>query len=78
MKLVRDYRTNRIGNRAQRAFASSVSALARPKMNSASDVPDEIFAMHDQVHGFILIFSIHPTFVWVTEAGYRLRPPQWK
>ena len=21
---------------------------------------------------------IHPTFVWVTEAGYRLRPPQWK
>ena len=24
------------------------------------------------------LFSVHPTFVWVTAAGYRLRPPQWK
>ncbi len=23
-------------------------------------------------------FLVHPTFVWVTAAGYRLRPPQWK
>jgi len=23
-------------------------------------------------------FVVHPTFVWVTAAGYRLRPPQWK
>ncbi len=22
--------------------------------------------------------KIHPTLVWVTGAGYRLRPPQWK
>jgi hypothetical protein len=25
-----------------------------------------------------LIKQVHPTFVWVTAAGYRLRPPQWK
>jgi hypothetical protein len=24
------------------------------------------------------IKRIHPALVWVTEAGYRLRPPQWK
>jgi hypothetical protein len=23
-------------------------------------------------------FEIHPALVWVTAAGYRLRPPQWK
>jgi hypothetical protein len=25
-----------------------------------------------------VIRLVHPTFVWVTVAGYRLRPPQWK
>ena len=25
-----------------------------------------------------ILVLVHPTFVWVTEAGYRLRPPQWK
>jgi hypothetical protein len=24
------------------------------------------------------LFAIHPAPVWVTAAGYRLRPPQWK
>jgi len=26
----------------------------------------------------LLLFLVHPTFVWVTVEGYRLRPPQWK
>jgi hypothetical protein len=25
-----------------------------------------------------VLISVHPTFVWATEDGYRLRPPQWK
>ena len=25
-----------------------------------------------------IIFMVHPGFVWVTRAGYRLSPPQWK
>ena len=26
----------------------------------------------------LLLDKIHPALVWVTAAGYRLRPPQWK
>ncbi len=33
---------------------------------------------HHGNHVPMLFLLIHPTLVWVTGAGYRLRPPQWK
>jgi type III restriction enzyme len=31
-----------------------------------------------QINALTIKDKVHPAFVWVTAAGYRLRPPQWK
>jgi len=37
-----------------------------------------VYLIINLIAAYFLLYKVHPTFVWVTVEGYRLRPPQWK
>jgi hypothetical protein len=69
------HRYHRPENLANMLLASRLGQLGA-SINGAIRLIDSCDAVLDVSGGDS--FRIHPALVWVTAAGYRLRPPQWK
>ncbi len=59
-------------------LASLLQHFITQRLLEQQGVSSDTVASYRDTFRLLLKFAVHPTFVWVTAGGNRLRPPQWK